>query len=353
MVGQSQDAALVSLAVNGDGEAFACLYSRYKRNVWELSYYLCQRNHHDAEEAAQETFLKAWRSLRRYRASGTFKAWLLTICRHVCIDRVHRAPARPLALECCSGQEIADRTCDAGTVDAILLRATLAQLPRDECEAWFLVDVLGCSSDEASRIVGAHAASTVRSRVKRARLQIAAALCEEPEPEDDRARPTHVYGLYHSHLEKAIVVASVDRAAAPGTGSRFVRTRRASAGSTGECDGGWRRTPDTPAETTLARYGICDGVELVDFFDELAGDVPVGARIVVVVNRPATPATMRWCDARPRWELRAHTSWREEAERLLAGCVGGTARHGAPGMLALLEADEPFVWTVNPRKVTL
>lgn len=344
----------MSLAANGDGEAFACLYGRYKRNVWELSFYLCQRNHHDAEEATQETFLKAWRSLKRYRASGTFKSWLLTICRRVCIDRMHRAPAKPLALECCGGQELAARTCDAGTVDAILLRATLAELPRDECEAWFLVDVLGCSSDEAGRIVGARAASTVRSRVNRARAQIAAALKEEPDPEADIPEPTQVYGLYHSPQEKAIVVAFVERSAARGASQRFVRTRRASLTAPGRCQNGFpAHAADAPIEVTAVRYGICDGVDLVGFFDELAGDVPREARIVVVVNRPATPATVRWCDGHPRWELRAHASWREEAERLLARCTTPTARHGTHRMLALLQAGEPFVWTVNPRKVTL
>jgi RNA polymerase sigma-70 factor, ECF subfamily len=175
-----EDAALVGLAVGGDGEAFACLYGRYKRCVWELSYYLCQRNHHDAEEAMQETFLKAWRSLRRYRGAGSFKAWLLAICRNVCIDRVHRAPARPLTLERCGADQIADRGSAGGQVEAIVLRATLAALPPDEREAWFIVDVLGCTSQEAARIVGARASSTVRSRVNRAREQILNALNDEP-----------------------------------------------------------------------------------------------------------------------------------------------------------------------------
>lgn len=141
--------------------SFACLYDRYRRTVWELSYYLCQRDHHDAEEAMQATFLKAWRSLRRYRGAGTFKSWLLAICRNVCIDRVHRAPEKQLALERCAGGQIADRVPRSGPVDAIVLGSTLAALPCDEREAWFLVDVQGCTSEEAALIVGTRAASTV------------------------------------------------------------------------------------------------------------------------------------------------------------------------------------------------
>lgn len=176
-----EEGRLVDRAANGDGEAFARLYDRYKRNVWELSYYLCQRDHHEAEEAMQETFLKAWRSLRRYRGAGTFKSWLLTICRNVCIDRVHRAPERPLALERCGGDQIADRAAGSGPVDAIVLRTTFAALPCDEREAWFLVDVQGCTSEEAALVVGTRAASTVRSRVTRARAQILDALGDDAE----------------------------------------------------------------------------------------------------------------------------------------------------------------------------
>jgi RNA polymerase sigma-70 factor, ECF subfamily len=184
LVGRREDReeeGLVALAAGGDGEAFVCLYERYKRSVWELSFYLCQRNRHDAEEVMQETFLKAWSGLRRYRGAGSFKAWLLRICRNVCIDRVHRAPARPLALER-GGDELADHACANGHIDAIVLRTTLAQLPYDEREAWLLVDVLGCTSEETARIVNVRAASTVRSRVNRARHHILQALTEPPDP---------------------------------------------------------------------------------------------------------------------------------------------------------------------------
>ena len=110
------------------------------------------------------------------------QAWLLRICRNVCIDRVHRAPARPLALESC-GDEIADRALANGHIDAILLRTTLAQLPYNEREAWLLVDVLGCTSEETARITNTRAASTVRSRVNRARHHILQALTEPADPE--------------------------------------------------------------------------------------------------------------------------------------------------------------------------
>lgn len=350
-----EEAALVNLAANGDDEAFACLYGRYKRNVWELSFYLCQRNHHDAEEATQETFLKAWRSLRRYRAAGTFKSWLLTICRHVCIDRVHRAPARPLALESCGGDEIADRACNTGQVDAILLRMTLAELPPAEREAWFLVDVLGCTSDETARIVGARAASTVRSRVDRARRQILDALSEEPDAVSPDAGPTEIYGLYHSPLEKAIVVTFVEHStrSVGSRPARFVRARRASIAHADGCQDRAVGVALTGAAggPASSRSDVCGGFDLIGFFDALDSDIPSGTRLVAIVDTPVAAATARWCDGRPHWQLLhapAHASWREEAERLLGRCAQGPGQ-----VLALLAAGEPFVWTYNRNGVVL
>jgi RNA polymerase sigma-70 factor, ECF subfamily len=338
--GESQDAALVSLAANGDGEAFALLYRRYRRDVWTLCFYLCLRNHHDAEEAMQETFLKAWHGLHKYRAKGTFKSWLLTICRNVCVDRVHRAPTKPVALEACAEHEVSDHASSSDHLERILLRATLAKLLRDECEAWFLVDVLGCTSEEAAQIVGSRAASTVRSRVTRARLQIADALSDDPAPVIPTASETEICGLYHSPLEKAIVAALMQRSAQATAGSRstrFVRARRTNitrddayqAGrSCGLNVAGWPPS------------GIRDGFDLIGFLDELDGSVPTGTPILTIVYSPGTAATERWCDGHPHWQLRhtsADRSWRTEAERLLVRCTPLPAQHRTRHVLALLD----------------
>jgi RNA polymerase sigma-70 factor, ECF subfamily len=347
MGGEPQDAALASLAANGDGEAFELLYGRYRRQVWTLCYYLCLRNHHDAEEAMQETFLKAWRSLQNYRAKGTFKSWLLAICRNVCVDRVHRAPPKPLALDASVEHEIPGHVSTSAHIDRIILRATLAELPRDECEAWFLVDVLGCTSEEAAQIVGARAASTVRSRVTRARLQILEALSEDPAPVSPRATGTEICGLYHSPLEKAIVAALMQRSAratADWRSARFVSPRRTSiprdnTHASSSC--GLDVAGSSPS-------GIRDGFDLIGFFDALDDFVPKGTPIFAIVYSPETAPSAAWCDRHPHWELRhtpADGSWRTEAERLLVRCAPPPAQ---PRMLALLDRDKPFVWSCSP-----
>lgn len=83
------DGALVSSALGGDAEGFAALVRRYERPVYHLAY----RTLHDAEEAkdvAQETFLKAYRSLRTFRPEAKFSTWIFSIAYHACCDRLNR-----------------------------------------------------------------------------------------------------------------------------------------------------------------------------------------------------------------------------------------------------------------------
>src|SRR3954449_9767931 len=89
----ASDDRLVDPARLGDPEAFAVIYQRYKLDVWHLAWFTL-RDHHDAEDVTQETFLKAHRALGQYRRDGTLRPWLLTICRNACRDRLRAAQRR-------------------------------------------------------------------------------------------------------------------------------------------------------------------------------------------------------------------------------------------------------------------
>lgn len=76
-------------AINGDPQAFAQLVEMYRRPVYNLCYRMLGTAE-DAEDASQETFLRAYRSLRRYDARRSFITWLLSIAAHYCIDQMRR-----------------------------------------------------------------------------------------------------------------------------------------------------------------------------------------------------------------------------------------------------------------------
>jgi RNA polymerase sigma-70 factor, ECF subfamily len=89
------DDELVARVREGDHEAFAALVDRHKGRVHGLAYRMLG-NRSDAEDAAQEAFMRAYTRLATYQPDGRFGAWLLAIASHRCIDllrsRGRRAP---------------------------------------------------------------------------------------------------------------------------------------------------------------------------------------------------------------------------------------------------------------------
>jgi RNA polymerase sigma-70 factor (ECF subfamily) len=79
------DEALVMRAQNGNASAFAILYSRHSVRL-ERHCLKYLGNTHDAADATQETFLRAWRSLAQLGGERRFYPWLRAIATNVCID---------------------------------------------------------------------------------------------------------------------------------------------------------------------------------------------------------------------------------------------------------------------------
>lgn len=77
--------SLIYHACEGDMPAFDRLRSNYHSRVVAFCTRLL-RNHDDAEQAAQETFIKAWRCLQDYRYNLSFSAWLLKIAQNICLN---------------------------------------------------------------------------------------------------------------------------------------------------------------------------------------------------------------------------------------------------------------------------
>jgi RNA polymerase sigma-70 factor (ECF subfamily) len=82
----------------GDPQAFGELVLRYERDVFNLTYRMLN-DRGEAEDAAQESFLRAYANLDRYDQSRPFKTWLLSIASNHCIDRLRRRRLIWLSLE--------------------------------------------------------------------------------------------------------------------------------------------------------------------------------------------------------------------------------------------------------------
>lgn len=79
----------IQRALAGDQEAFACLVKAYQTAVYNLAYRMLG-NEAEAEDAAQETFLKGYTRLNTYDSERKFSSWLLAIASHHCIDRLRQ-----------------------------------------------------------------------------------------------------------------------------------------------------------------------------------------------------------------------------------------------------------------------
>jgi RNA polymerase sigma-70 factor, ECF subfamily len=183
----STDEALVARACSGDRSAFDVLVTRYERRIYRLGVRM-SHNPADAEEIAQETFLRAHRSLATFEGGSRFGTWLYRIAVNEALMRRRAARRRPTdSLDDLVSQRgdgtYARATTTTESVDdwidekvgAEKVRAALRDLDGAHRAALVLRDLEGLSSEEAAAVLGVTPA-TVRQRAHRARLKLRAAL---------------------------------------------------------------------------------------------------------------------------------------------------------------------------------
>jgi RNA polymerase sigma-70 factor (ECF subfamily) len=93
---RDEEREAVEASRRGEREAFDRLVLRYQRDVYRLCYRFVN-NHEDANDLAQEVFLRAWRAIPRFRGQSSFATWLYRIGVNACLN--FRALRRPQTLE--------------------------------------------------------------------------------------------------------------------------------------------------------------------------------------------------------------------------------------------------------------
>jgi RNA polymerase sigma-70 factor (ECF subfamily) len=88
----------VEQAREGDQRAFGKLVQAYQKPVFNLTFRMLG-NAQEAEDAAQETFLRAYSSLRQYQPEHKFSTWLFAIANHHCIDRLRKRRVAFVSIE--------------------------------------------------------------------------------------------------------------------------------------------------------------------------------------------------------------------------------------------------------------
>ncbi|HEY3913907.1 MAG TPA: sigma-70 family RNA polymerase sigma factor [Verrucomicrobiae bacterium] len=88
------DAALMLRVKGGDTLAFETLVEKYKRPVINVLFRMI-RDLDEAEDLAQNVFIRVYQSADRYQASAKFSTWLFTIARHLCLNEIRRRGRHP------------------------------------------------------------------------------------------------------------------------------------------------------------------------------------------------------------------------------------------------------------------
>jgi RNA polymerase sigma-70 factor (ECF subfamily) len=183
-VGDSREEQAWALrAQRGDQEAFAQLVEAYKGPVYNLAYRMLGDSG-AAEDAAQETFLRAYTRLNSYDPSRKFSSWILSIASHYCIDRLRRRHGRNVSMEGIqSSRWIPDERPEPeqeilGTERGQTIQAVLDQLPPQYREVIILRYWQELSYVEMAELTRS-TESAIKSRLHRARQMVAALLAEQ------------------------------------------------------------------------------------------------------------------------------------------------------------------------------
>ena len=186
---REEELAIIRRVQKGDVNAFEALVRAYEKNVYTLALRM-MGNAQDAEDMAQEAFLKAYNSLPGFRGDSRFSVWLYRIVSNVCLDQLRKKSKRPtvsLSMEDGDGEETQlDLPDTAQSPEEALekkltreaVRRGLAQLPEDARQILLLREIQGLSYEEIGEALGLEA-GTVKSRIFRARKRLCAFLLED------------------------------------------------------------------------------------------------------------------------------------------------------------------------------
>ena len=171
------DNELIPLVLKGDQQAYKVLVERYQSYIFTLAFRLMQ-SREDAEEVAQDVFVKAYRSLADFKGGSKFSTWIYTIAHNTAITYLRKKKQKILAIDDESAfmqlenQESdfkANQVEDKSRKD--MVNRAIDMLPPDDAQIITLFYKGDQSLDEIASIMGIET-NTVKVRLFRARQKL-------------------------------------------------------------------------------------------------------------------------------------------------------------------------------------
>lgn len=184
--GQDEDIASIKSFLAGDKKTFDKLVLKYQDMIFNLCYRFLG-DYEEADDSAQETFIKVYNSLKNFRFESAFSTWLYRVAVNTCKNklsslkfrlnqRMVRLDREKVTDEDCRLTEIRDESLSPEAELEKKERETIIQkavdsLPKDHKSVVVLRDIEGLSYEETAEITG-YNIGTVKSKLSRARVRL-------------------------------------------------------------------------------------------------------------------------------------------------------------------------------------
>lgn len=183
----NNDQQYIDTVLKGDTNAFAILVDKYKDMVFSLAIKIT-KNREEAEEVSQDSFIKAFKSLKNFKGDSKFSTWLYKITYNNCIDRVKKN-ARSYNTD--TIDEVNENKIKAiedtlQTIErkerATVIRECMEALPQDERTILWLFYFEELSLKEIIDVTS-YSESNIKVKLHRARKRLLSIVKEKVEPE--------------------------------------------------------------------------------------------------------------------------------------------------------------------------
>lgn len=183
----TNDDIIINQIIAGDSSAFAVLVDRYKDLVFTLALRML-KNREEAEEVSQDTFIKVYKSLHKFKGDSKFSTWIYKVAYNSCLDQIKKNKKHQNNVEINEFTHHKIKTLD-NAFDALvdkernqLIQDCLNLLPSEDNFLLTLYYFEEQSLDEIANVVGL-TPNNVKVKLFRSRKKLASILSERLEPE--------------------------------------------------------------------------------------------------------------------------------------------------------------------------